>query len=578
MYESGQIVNLGVQEGQELVVRDIIDLKGGIVKLPAGVLITFNKGGSIVNGTLIGNETRIKSIHEEVLGAKLNGTWLVDKIKDVAFSKDYLSDGDIINNLNIIQSDSILNEIIIDRDYRVAIPRNNGYGLMLSSNSKLFLNATLTVEPNSYTHYKVIFIPRKQNVCIVGGRIVGDVGLHTYVDNSTSEWGMGIYIDESSGVVVEDTYISRCIGDGVYVTGGNESALCLYNHASKDVLLKRVICDDNRRQGLSVIHVDGLTVVSSKFINTGKTERTNPSSGVDLEPNVMDGKNLSIKNISFSNCELFGNKGIAQLGSGNAFYNGHNSSFENIRFEKTMIDGLCYIAGDMDFFNCKIKSVTVRNSEIPVHVSFQKCTISEGDGICVMVQQPWSKYKKYEKNRDYSILFENCFISVDENYYDKDRNGLFFYKSRQNSYDGRLILHGCTVTLPRSSNPDLHLFKRNIPGVVVFENTIINSNGRPLDLGGASYKNCVINCDYLLLNAVRYGKDVLRDCRINTTSEEQIIFISDNGVKGDGFDIQNCIFKNRTAPAFKVQKNSSLKNWGLFIGNKIANDNSSSLH
>lgn len=566
-----QIVNLDIQEGQEFVIKDIVDLNGGKVHLPANVLITFKKGGAIINGTLTGNGTRINSKYEGVLGVKLNGTWCVDKINDVAFSKNYLTDEEIICNINKIQSDTVFNEIIISRDYRVEIPQSNGYGLIMSSNSELLLNATLTIKPNDYKYYKIISIEGKDNVYIKGGKVEGDVGKHTYVEGSTSEWGMGISIMESKNVVLEDIRISKCTGDGIYINGGKETAICKYDHASKNIVIKNIVCDDNRRQGMSIIHVDGLEVLNSEFINTGLTEATNPSAGIDFEPNVSNGQNMSIRNISISNCKIFGNKGY-QMGSGNAFYDGQQSSFDNIKVKNTVFDGLCYIAGDMEFFNCRMRSVTVRNSEIPVHVTFCNCTISNGEGICIMVQKPWSKYKDYERNRKYSILFDDCDIELT---YNKENGSVFYYKGQNDIYDGSLIFKDCNITLPKVVKGILSLFKRSIASQVTFKNTTINSKDHPLDLAGASYENCLINCDYLLLNTVRYGKDKLYGCNINTYSEKQIMYVENNGVSGEGFDIQNCVFTNKTAPAFVVDHNVKTNTECIFRGNQIANDNSS---
>ena len=107
VYEAEQMITLNVKEGGEYVVKDVVDLRGANVILPANVMITFKKGGAIVNGTLTGNYTRMNSKAENILGVRLKGTWRVDKIHDIAFNREYLSDDDIINNINTIQSDNV---------------------------------------------------------------------------------------------------------------------------------------------------------------------------------------------------------------------------------------------------------------------------------------------------------------------------------------------------------------------------------------------------------------------------------------------------------------------------------------
>lgn len=566
-----QFVSLDLKEGGEYVVKDVVDLKGGNAKLPANVTITFKKGGAIVNGTLTGNRTRVKSKYENVLGVNLKGTWQVSRISDLAFNREVLSDEEVINNLNAIQSDDYKNEVLISRDYMVTIPQSGGAGLIMSSNSILELNATLTVVPNDFKGYYIVQISHKNNVKIRGGCIVGDVGKHSYIEGSTSEWGMGVGLDESQNVELEDIYVTKCCGDGIFINGGYEPAICVYDHACKNVLIKNVICDDNRRQGLSIIHVDGLTIVNSEFTNTGKTEYTGPGSGIDFEPDVTKGRNMSIRNVTINGCRVFGNKGKFQQSGYNAFFDGSTSSFENINIKDTYYGGMCHIPGDMSFDHCEFMAVTVRNSEMPVHASFTNCTIANGEGVCIVIQKPTIQYKEYERNRDYSVVFDNCSITMNENHYDEIYNGMFFYKGNNDIYDGGMLIKGCTITLPTKLNPNMRLFRRPIMGNVTIEQSTINAFGRPLDLAGATYLDCILNCEYLLLNTVRHGKDVMRNCKVNTTSDDYILNLGNYGFSVDGYEIENCRFTNKKAAFFSEDNNTRMKSKPIVRGNKFHN-------
>lgn len=559
----------------EYVINNVVDLKGENIKLPANVLITFNKGGAVVNGTVTGNGTRIKSKYDNILGVNLKGTWCVNEINDLAFIKKYLTDQEIIENINVVQSDTVNNVISINRDYTAVIPKSGGYGLKLASNCKLFLNATLLIESNDFKSYSIILINKKKNVSIFGsngGQIIGDVGKHLYLEGSTSEWGMGIEINESNNVTLEGLKISKCTGDGIYITGGSEMAICMYDHASKNIVVKNVVCDDNRRQGMSVIHVDGLEINNSSFINTGKTEFTGPGSGIDFEPNVDNGRNMSIRNVEINGCKLYGNKG-KQQGGYNAFFDGNRCSFEAIKIHNTYYGGMCYIPGDMTFDHCEFESVTIRNSEMPVHVSFCNCTIANGGGVCVVIQKPIIQYKKYERNRDYSIVFDNCNISLSPVHYDERFNGLFYYKGNNNIYDGGMLLKECIIDLPKNLNPNMRMFCRAITGNVTVERSTINALERPLDLSGATYDECVINCEYIVLNTVREGKDVLKNCRVNTTSDKHILYVGDYGYTGDGYEIENCWFTNKKADAFFIDKKAKMKARPIVNGNRFFKDN-----
>jgi hypothetical protein len=63
------------------------------------------------------------------------------------------------------------------------------------------------------------------------------------------------------------------------------------------------VCDNNYRQGISIISVDGLLVENSVFNNTWGTP---PSSGVDIEP---DSPEERIRDVVFRNCSFEDNYG-----------------------------------------------------------------------------------------------------------------------------------------------------------------------------------------------------------------------------------------------------------------------------
>ena len=81
---------------------------------------------------------------------------------------------------------------------------------------------------------------------------------------------MGLMIGEGAkNVTVSGVTSKEMWGDGFYVA------------TAQNVIFCSVVSDHNRRQGLSVIEVDLLEVVSSVFSNT---QGTRPSAGIDFEP------------------------------------------------------------------------------------------------------------------------------------------------------------------------------------------------------------------------------------------------------------------------------------------------------
>lgn len=488
--EQVQIADIGMQAHKEYVVKEKIDLRGKQVNVPKGVTITFKKGGAIVNGTLNGKGTELNSKTDNVLGVNLKGTWCVDKVSDLLFSKEYLSDTEIINNLNVIQSDAMANEVTINRDYHITIAKSGGAGLLPSNHSTIQLKGTISLENNDYTSYQIVYIKNKEDVTIKGGHIVGDVGKHTYVEGSSSEWGMGIYIMESKDVSLSDIYIARCTGDGIYITGGKEPSIGVYDYASSNVSIQNVTCEANRRQGLSIIHVDGLTVKDCSFIKTGQIEYTAPGAGIDIEPNVSNSRNMSVRNVLVENCKIQENKGTAILA--NYTYEGNGQqNFENLLFLDCHADGtLLARSTGLTFRRCKFKEVGFASAYSPTHITMEDCTIEGGYGISIYVP---SKNGVQSKDRLLALDLINCAISTTV---DKALNQSFI--SCKKWYISNLEYFnviGCKFAVTATNeNKSLKFSEYPFNGKLHMSSSSIDMKGHEFDASGMVLNNNRIRC------------------------------------------------------------------------------------
>jgi hypothetical protein len=135
----------------------------------------------------------------------------------------------------------------------------------------------LQAKPTSSDRFYVIKMKDISNSKIIGGKIIGDRYQHL---GTTGEWGMGIGIYSCRSVKVTGTHIVNCWGDGIVVS----SKLCI---------LKNVICDFNRRQGLTIATVDSLIVDSCTFTHTSGTL---PMDGIDIEPDADTAQRVHITN------------------------------------------------------------------------------------------------------------------------------------------------------------------------------------------------------------------------------------------------------------------------------------------
>ena len=171
--------------------------------------------------------------------------------------------------------------------------------IVMKSNITLKMDpsAELITKPTKTGRNYVLMIMNASNVNIVGGRITGDRNSHL---DTTGEWGMGIAIYAGTNVTIDGTHISACWGDGI-VIGAKSAAPYYATNASKNVVVKNVVCDNNRRQAITIGKANGVLIDSCVLTNTAGTK---PMCGIDIEPDRDTAQNIVIRN-----SELAYNKG-----------------------------------------------------------------------------------------------------------------------------------------------------------------------------------------------------------------------------------------------------------------------------
>lgn len=155
-------------------------------------------------------------------------------------------------------------------------------GVRLRSRMHLALasGARLLAKPNAAERAYVLNAHGVEQVEISGGRIIGERSAHK---GTTGEWGHGIMIRGSSAVSVHDIHISHCWGDGISIGGAKGPGGVI--SPSRDVVIERVQCIGNRRQGLTIGRSRRVRVFDSTFADTAGTL---PGCGIDVEPDAGD--------------------------------------------------------------------------------------------------------------------------------------------------------------------------------------------------------------------------------------------------------------------------------------------------
>jgi parallel beta-helix repeat protein len=205
--------------------------------------------------------------------------------------------------------------------------------VLLKSNMtfKMETGAVIKAIANGSASYNILRATNVTNLNVVGGTIKGERDEHTTLGNDAAttpysasctsqnscwgQWGMGLAIEGGSNIYVENVLSRDCWGDGFYIT----------NNAT-NVNFYSVTGDRNRRQGMSIIHANGVVVRDSVFKNT---YGHNPSAGIDLEPNSGD----SVTNVQLINNQLINNKWGAI-----ALY-GHAAPISNITITNNVATG-----------------------------------------------------------------------------------------------------------------------------------------------------------------------------------------------------------------------------------------------
>ena len=123
-----------------------------------------------------------------------------------------------------------------------------------------------------------------ENVVLRGQRTDGGKSAHIRMHKGdyqsaayeNSEWRHGVAFFGCRNVLVQDLTVEQTGGDGIYLGAGS-------NHRpNRQVTIRRVDCNANHRQGISVISAEDLLIEDCRLRHT---DGTAPKAGIDFEPN-----------------------------------------------------------------------------------------------------------------------------------------------------------------------------------------------------------------------------------------------------------------------------------------------------
>ena len=220
----------------------------------------------------------------------------------------YVKDGSV-DYTSIIQNAIIKYPTLVFPGFPILI---NDNGLKIGSNKTLsFLpGSELKLKPSAKANYDVLSLRAVTNVTLINPVIRGD--RYTHIGTS-GEWGIGIGVYGSSNITILSPQVYACWGDGIYL-GVQQEAI------NKNIIIKNAYLEYNRRDGISIIAVDGL-VIDKMY--AGFTNGTSPMCGLNFEPDSPKDelKNIVLRDIT---TQSNGGQGI-QIGFDNMYGGGNKS-------------------------------------------------------------------------------------------------------------------------------------------------------------------------------------------------------------------------------------------------------------
>lgn len=463
------------------VIDGQVDMRGIAIKLQEDCTLSFLKDGKLVNGHIVGNNTKLCSLRSGSLGVTVSGSWILPKIDDAIFDQSSLTDTQILDNISALQSERIKNTIVLRKpQYLVELSEKHKRGLILKSNAILKNSSTIVISANDLIAYSVIKIGEASNVRIYGGSIIGDVETHRYREGSTSEWGFGVSISLSQNVVVEGVSISKCTGDGIYIGGGKGEFIGDYSNACKDIVLKNVLSDGNRRQGVSITYADGVTLKNCVLSNTGKFGLTSPGCGLDIEPNVGQ----SVRNVFVRNCRFINNGTIMDASVSGYQTEDNSCNVERILFKDCSFDGKLSIrTGSVTMRRCTMGTLAIHLAKMPKEkVLFDHCNIIGGSGVVVR-----SSGRTTDNVYAPEYRFRACSFDVAEAL----TPAMFSSINHKGNEVANFVLDNCRFTFPQGSQ-DFDMVHAKNACTFSFSKCRINANEHILDLNNKMYNNCRI--------------------------------------------------------------------------------------
>ena len=239
------------------------------------------------------------------------GRSLGTRFKDAINVRDYGAVGDGITDDTVAFQTALTNETVFVPGGTYII--DGELTLNLTNNSQLIGRGAAVLKLKATTNgvHTLLRIASVTNVLVSGLTLLGET--NTPIGGAS---GVGLSIRNSRSVTIRDVAFNEWFSYGCYIGGSG---------GSSDVLLDRITCSHNRRNGLAIVHATNVMVVASTFeYSVGES----PEAGVDIEPNSGG----VVRDVRFTACR-FAHNGLRGI----YLNKGAGDAVERIRIDDTCI-------------------------------------------------------------------------------------------------------------------------------------------------------------------------------------------------------------------------------------------------
>lgn len=495
-------------------VRYDFDLNGETIEMQEGCTLKFC-GGSLKNGTIIGNETSIDAkcpiFTQNIL---IRGNWKLNEISTSLF-KDI--DNNTVHNMSFLASGDHAKTVIIEGN-NIECNVVSDYLFKVKSNTHIYIKGTVSYGNQASDARDMFAIESASNVIIEGGHLKGNIEYSN--DGETSN---GISVWDSTNVLLKNISVEKFTRDGIYILSNIDT--------KATITLDGVVSLYNQRQAISITGCNNVILRNSKFSYTGTIKKGSLGRGLDIEPNVSY---RPIGDISIYNCEFLGNQDIA-LGCAN--YN--NIEFGKFYIENSVLDGI----GLGKFKSAELNNISIKKKYYNNKYN-PESVISFADVQNVIMRNVISEQSAIALNSN-NVVMENCNINFDGTV----STGIarIFIHLPTNKENTDIKIKNCVFNLNNGIATNR--------GVVGRGST---SNEEAIKNAHAVFTNCTFNCNDF--NPV-FAQSSLYGCIINATTDCGIV---SSNVARNTFSIINSIFNINSA--------LSMLTYGTYDGERTIKD------